>query len=102
MLIIGLAGSGSGVIVALVAFEAWLGSLDTKGSGVSSCEVSLLAGGGAKEARGFLLRFLGTAFEGEAARLLLSRAGVNICVGLADSITRARHIAAGLGITSAS
>lgn len=85
-----------------MASEAWSGSGDTEGSGVSSCEVSSSAGGGAKEARGFLPRFLGTAFEGEAARLLLSGAGVNICVGSADSVTRARRVAAGLGVASAS
>ena len=93
-----------GVMVASVASvtsEAWSGSGDTEGSGVSNCEVSS-AGGGATEARGFLPRFLGRAFEGEAARLLLSGAGVNICVGSADSVTRGRRLAAGLGVASAS
>lgn len=93
--------SASGELGVTVASDACStsGSGDIEGSGVSKCEVSS-AGGAATEARGFLPRFLGTALEGEAALVVLSVAGVSVCVGSTDSVARVRRLAAGLGVAS--
>ena len=92
-----------GVIVALdgasdAPSDAWSGSGDTEGSGVSNWDVSS-TGASATEARGFLPRFFGTVFEGEGF-LALSGAGVKVCVGSIDSVTRVRRLVVGLGVAS--
>jgi hypothetical protein len=92
--------SPSGVPGASVISNAGSGSGDIEGSGVRSCESSS-TGATTADARDFLPRFFGTAFEGDCG-LVVSGAGVNNCVGSTDSVTRGRRLDVALGVAFSS